>query len=370
MNTATPRASYDALVVGGGIMGMLTARELHLAGLRTALLEKDTLGSKATWASGGILSALYPWRLTPPAQALIADSRRLFPTFAEQLQQETGTDIEAVHCGMIILDTDEKKHALQWAQKNDEQIQLITPQHANELEPGLARTFHEILYLPKVRQVRPPRLMRALEQSLRQSDVTILENLAVQNLLLRSERVQGVATSRQDLLTNQVVICGGAWTATLLQPHTDKATDIAPVRGQMLLYKPQDRLLSRILLKEETYLIPRKDGLVLCGSTLEHVGFEDKITPQAADHLHTRAHQLCPNLKHIKPLRQWAALRPGTLRTTPYICKHPEITGLYFNSGHFRNGIAMSLASAGLTAALLTGTASAAQTAAYAYEVT
>ncbi len=368
VNAVAPHASYDALVIGGGIMGMLTARELYLAGLRVAILEKDALGAKATWAAGGILAALHPWRPSPPAQALIAASRRRFPAFAKELQQETGIDSEVMRSGMIVLDADEKDRAIRWAKENDEPLEVATLRRSAELEPMLARDFHEILYLPEVGQVRPPCLVQALKKSLRQCGVTILEQLAVQRLSLRSNQVRGVVTSRTNLLADKVVICCGAWTATLLRTHTDKATDIVPVRGQMLLYKPQDRLLSHILVRKETYLIPRKDGLVLCGSTLEHVGFENKITRQAADHLHAQAHELCPGLKGIKPLRQWAALRPGTSRATPYICEHPEISGLYFNGGHFRNGIAMSLASAGLLAGLITGKVDTAQAAPYAYE--
>jgi len=360
---------YDALVIGGGIMGMLTARNLHLAGLQVAIIEKGELGGKATWAAGGILASLHPWQLDQPAQALITESQRLFPALTEELKQETKINSEVVCSGMIVLDTAEKNQAMRWADKNNEPIEFVTSQDLFELEPSLAHDFQEALYLPNVKQVRSPRLIQALKRSLQQRGVKILEHLAVHKLLLQSGRIQGTITPQGKLFADKAVLCGGAWTTTFLQSFTAKKTDIVPVRGQMLLYKPQAHLLSRILVNEETYLIPRKDGLVLCGSTLEHVGFESDVTQQAADDLHTKAQEMCPGLKNAGPQQQWAALRPGTARGVPYICEHPEITDLYINSGHYRNGIAMSIASANLLAGLVTNSIHASRVAPYAYQL-
>ena len=360
---------YDTLVIGGGIMGMLTARNLHFAGLQVAIIEKGDLGGKATWAAGGILASLHPWRLGQPARMLITESQRLFPALTEELKQETKIDPEAVCSGMIVLDTAEKNQAIRWASKNNEPIEFVTSRDLFELEPNLLPNFHEALYLPNVKQVRSPRLIQALKKSLQRCGVKTLEHLAVQKLLFQSSRVQGAITPQGKLFADKVVLCGGAWTTALLQPLTAKKTDIVPVRGQMLLYRPQTHLFSRILVNGETYLISRKDGLVLCGSTLEHVGFESNVTQQAADDLHAKAQEMCPGLKNAGLQQQWAALRPGTSRGVPYICEHPEITGLYINSGHYRNGIAMSTASANLLVGLVTNSIHASQVAPYAYQL-
>ena len=159
-------------------------------------------------------------------------------------------------------------------------------------------------------------------------------------------------------------MCGGAWTKYVSQRNMQ--IDVEPVRGQMLLFKPNKKLLSHIILKEKAYLIPRKDGHVLCGSTLEHVGFENHVTEQARQDLTSFAYKLLPELAEHPIKRQWSALRPGTKREAPYICKHPKINGLYINSGHYRYGIVMSIASARIITDLILNSLNESQIAAFA----
>ncbi len=124
--------------------------------------------------------------------------------------------------------------------------------------------------------------------------------------------------------------------------------------SQMLLFQPPEKLLAHIILKEKSYLIPRQDGHILCGSTIEHVGLENKITQAARLSLQNIANELAPALSKLTPVKQWSALRPGTKRVVPYICEHPSICGLYLNSGHYRYGIIMGIASARVMTELIT----------------
>ena len=367
---ATPvksTTSYDVLIIGGGLIGMLTARALHHAGYHVAIIEKYQLGKEASWAAGGILSPLYPWQQDESTSALINEGQQLFPTLVEELRQETGIDSELIKSGMIVLDQNEKKQALSWSNANDKKIELLTQQALLKFEPNLTHSFEEAIYLPEIRQVRPPQLIKATKQSLKEYSVEVFENLAVENLLIKTSRIQGVATTQGPLYANKVVLCSGAWTPTFVKPHFADTIDISPVRGQMILYKTNKKILSHIVLREGSYLIPRKDGHLLCGSTVEHVGFNKSVTQEAEKALKLNAEEICPVLKEHKQIKQWAALRPGTTRKTPYICKHPEITGLYFNSGHYRYGILMSIASARLLVELLSETFNPSQIALYAY---
>lgn len=335
---------FDALIIGGGIIGMLTARNLQIQGLNVALIEKGTLGSQATWAAGGILSMLKPWHTNRCSQALVDEGRTHFAALIEELKRETGVDSEYIQSGMLVMDCDEKQQAHAWAKEKNEIVEYLDRTKIQAIEPALEKHFQHALYVPKIAQVRPPKLIQALHQSLMQRPITIYENTPVTQLKIKNNQVLGVKTDNTTLYANNIVLCSGAWTKNLLKQKT--GVDIEPVRGQMLLYKTANTLLKRIILHDNSYLIPRKDGHILCGSTLEHVGFENKVTLEAKLELENTAQNLLPELAQHEPIKQWSALRPGTQQNAPYICQHPIIKGLYINSGHFRYGIVMSIASA------------------------
>ncbi len=362
--------AYDVVVVGGGLIGMITARTLRIAGLNVALLEKNRLGKESSWAAGGILAKLYPWQQSEAVRALIGAGQSAFPGFVTELQDETGVDPELLQCGMLITDLEEQDAALAWAQKHDTRIERVERSILDELEPGLAKTVDAALYVPSAMQVRPRRVLEAVQKSLELHGVQIFEEVTVTGLLAQSGKVTGVETSRDNVHAGQVVVCNGAWAQQLLQALSGVSTDIVPVRGQMLLFRTRQRLLSHILVSAEQYVIPRKDPYLLCGSTLEYVGFDRTVTPDAKDSLQALACRLCPQLKEEEPVKQWSGLRPGTTREVPYICAHPEYENLYINAGHFRYGIVMSLPSAEITCDLVTHKMVASHTSAYDWQKT
>ncbi|MFK7815955.1 MAG: glycine oxidase ThiO [Gammaproteobacteria bacterium] len=343
---------FDVLVVGGGIIGMLTAQKLLDEKLKVALIEKDELGGKATWAAGGILSPLNPWQLDVTAQLLADEGRYNFPALADELKQETAIDIELLQSGMLILDINEKQQALKWAKDNNETVEILSHIDLLKFEPNLSNNIKEALYVPDVQQVRPPKLIAALKKYLQQQKIDILEHTAVEKVLIESNQAVGITTKNYNFHAERIIICNGAWANDLFP--TASNMDIHPIRGQMLLYRPPEKILTRIVLKEKSYLIPRQDGHILCGSTIEDAGFENKITQAARRSLQNIANELAPVLSKLTPIKQWSALRPGTNRVVPYICEHPSIAGLYLNSGHYRYGIIMSLASARLMTKLIT----------------
>lgn len=356
------------LIVGGGIIGMLTARNLQSEGLNIAIIDKGKLGGAATWAAGGILSPLNPWQQNTATQSLIDEGKQNFPALANELKNETDIDPELIQSGMLVLDMDEKQQALDWAKHNNEMVEALTAQALINREANVSTKFDEALYLPNIYQVRPPKLIAALQQSLLQKEVKIYENTSVKKFLIEENTVKGVVTQNKKLYANKIIICSGAWTKSLIQEEAsiDPGIDIEPVRGQMLLYKLPKKILSHIVLKQKSYVIPRQDGHILCGSTVEHVGFENEVTKEALKSLQTIAHEFLPALEKHQPIKQWSALRPGTQRETPYICKHPKIDGLYINSGHYRYGIMMSIASARIMTKLVSDSLSPSQIEAFA----
>ncbi|UCC55092.1 MAG: FAD-dependent oxidoreductase, partial [Gammaproteobacteria bacterium] len=234
-----------------------------------------------------------------------------------------------------------------WAQTHKCQLQCLDAEQAGTLEPALAADLGPALLLPDVAQVRNPRLGRALRASLLQRGVGLREHTEATGLLSRHGAVQGIRTGTGEIHAPRVVVAAGAWSAQILQ-GTGLELAVTPVRGQMIQFQARPGLLRHIVQYRGHYVIPRNDGLILAGSTLEHSGFDKAVTAEAREELTRRSLELVPALFGFRVIRHWAGLRPGTRDGVPKIGEHPAIRGLYINSGHYRNGVVMAPASARL----------------------
>ncbi len=361
----------DFIIVGGGLIGLLTARALHASGARVTVIDRGKCGREASWAGGGILSPLYPWRYPQAVTALAEWGQQAYPHLAAALIDETGIDAEWTPSGMLILAVSaaERTLATRWAAHHRQRIEWPTGAQSAALEPALADaespSSQAALWLPDVAQIRSPRLLRALHASLIQQGVRVLEGLAVRQMLRDARRIVGVLTDGGEQHAGAVVIASGAWSAALLKP-LGITLPLAPVRGQILLFRASPTLLTRMVMRDHRYLIPRRDGRILAGSTLEHVGFDPAITPAAATRLRCAALQLVPELEDCPIEQQWSGLRPGTISGVPYIGAHPDLEGLYVCTGHHRNGIVLAPASAHVLADLALGRTPIIATASYA----
>jgi len=346
---------YDVLIIGGGLIGMLTARELAAGGARVAVLERGRTGREASWAGGGILSPLYPWRFPDPVTALASWGQPRWRALAEALAEDSGIDPEWTPSGLLILDPEERETALEWAARSGVRLEAVGAGEAARLEPRLAPAQIDAgrgaLWLDAVAQVRNSRLVRALRASLDRRGVEVREQTEVTGLVVRDGRVEGVNTRAGTLAGATVLVAGGAWSARLLA-DIGLGLEVEPVRGQMLLFRAAPGLVRRIVLSRDRYLIPRRDGRVLVGSTLEYVGFDKGTTEDARGDLYKEALRLIPALADCEVEHQWAGLRPGSPTGIPFIGPHPAVRGLFLNTGHFRNGVVLGPASARLAADL------------------
>jgi glycine oxidase len=264
----------------------------------------------------------------------------------------TGKDPEWRRSGLLIFDTGQRDEALAWAHRTGETVEYVEAPRLNEIEPRAAETLSDALWLPDVAQVRNPRFLGALKSMLRAAGVGLIEHAEVLSIIRRDGFVTGVNTTKGDYAAAKVAVAGGAWTSRLLEPFPLK-WEITPVRGQMLLYRTPPGFLRRILLKSDCYLIPRQDGQVLVGSTVESVGFDKSTTADGQILLQEGARHILPALLEFPVEKHWAGLRPHSSGGLPFIGPHPEIEGLYVNAGHFRNGVVSGPASARLLADIL-----------------
>jgi glycine oxidase len=342
----------DILIIGGGVSGMLTARELRLAGRDVTILDKSAAGRESSWAGGGILLPIYPWRQAPAIADLVLNSLQKYPDLNRELLKATGIDPEWRDCGMLICKNPDFELAVTWCQQRGITYETVPAERL----AGLHTELLQPLWLPEIAQIRNPRLLKSLQAYLLKLGVRFVENTEIRHIACNSRRIQEVSTSAGCFSVQELVICTGAWTSGFFQellPSSLLTLQIQPVKGQMLVFDAKPDTLAHMVLDNDQYLIPRRDGKILAGSTVETVGFEKNITSAAKSQLYEFATQLLPALKPYPVCHHWAGLRPGTPQGLPYIGRHPAIENLSINAGHFRNGLVMGPASARLLADLL-----------------
>lgn len=305
------------VIVGAGIIGLLVAWQLSRAGRRSVILDRQSVGRESSWAGAGILSPLDPDNYPKPVLELAQKSDELYDKIAKDVSNVV--DPELFTCGLKI-----------------------------------NRASKET-YFPNVKQVRNPRLVRGLAGVLYTRGLSaIKENTAASSFIVNRGRLTAVNTSKGELRTSQCVVTAGAWSGMLLR-CTGLDLPIRPIRGQMLLFRAVPGLLESVTVVGDKYLLARRDGRILMGSTVEDVGFDKSTTATAYEELSSAAYEILPALRDFRIERHWAGLRPGSPHGIPYIGEHPTVSGLYVCTGHHRAGFATAPASARLIVDLLLG---------------
>lgn len=347
----------QTIVVGGGVIGLLSAYALAGAGVPVTLIDASDTGTEASWAGGGIVSPLYPWRYSAAVTALAHWSQDYYPGLGEVLKQQSGVDPEVHETGLYWLDLEDEDHALAWAQREGRALHRVHMKEVHAAVPALGDGFAKAVYMPGVANVRNPRLLQALRGALAQMpNVRIVERCPVHGFVREGQRILGVQTALGEMRAEQVVVAAGAWSGNLIA-RLGLELPVRPMKGQMILFKCAEDFLPSMVLAKRRYAIPRRDGHILVGSTLEDVGFDKMPTEDALESLRETAIDLLPGLADAKVIKHWAGLRPASPEGIPYIGAVPGYEGLWLNCGHFRNGLVLAPASCQLLAELMLGRA-------------
>jgi len=344
--------SSDILIIGCGIIGMMTAKLLAEAGCKVTLTDRHQPGQESSWAGGGILSPLYPWRYPDSINRLSRWGHQHYPQLVNNLRDSTGIDPELYTTGLLIPEIQEINTATQWAQRFQYTLTHLTGHEIAHCEPLLQTTQSQAIWLPNIAHVRNPRLLKALLKYLNKLGVLLRPQTEVTEFIIENNRVTGVKTRQNSLYADEFIVTAGAWSAKLLKPILP-SLPVFPMKGQMILFKTPPGKIKRMILNRGRYIIPRKDGHTLFGSTVERVGFNKTPTQTAMTELKQSAYSLIPALKSAPIIKHWAGLRPASPDGIPIIGRHPALKNLSLNTGHFRNGVILGAASAQLMANLL-----------------
>lgn len=334
------------------MIGLTIARALALRGIgNVLLLERARLGAEASSAAAGMLA--------PQAEAndaddffnLCAQSRDMYPTFAAALREETGIDSELDRTGTLYLaftepDQREIEHRYDWQVRAGLTVQKLNPTDARTLEPCISESVRGALKFPNDIQVENRRLLSALIAANEKLGVRLITGTTVESIRIDRRRIEGADTSRGFVSTGKIVVSGGAWSSFIkVLDAASPNPRIEPVRGQMVCLDSTDsppNIARHVIYSPRGYLVPRRDGRVLAGSTTEQAGFDKEATASGVHSILSNALEISPRISDLPLINVWAGLRPRAPDSLPVLGPCADIPGLLFATGHYRNGILLA----------------------------
>ena len=346
----------DAVVVGGGIIGLTSAYFLARSGFAVEVLDRGDLGTEASWAGAGILPPGNPERAATPIDKLRAIGSVRFPQLAEELRSLTGIDTGYRKCGGIeFLGPDDADVPALWKAEGIDHVAL-SREGVARLEPAIAHAPGTAYLLRDCAQVRNPWHLRALIAACGVAGVSLRPHERAREWVIENGRVVGLSLEGgRPVHAGRFLIAAGAWSRELLSPLGQKP-DIHPVRGQIVLLNHPPPVLSRVLMLGKEYLVPRGDGRILVGSTEEpEAGFVKANTAEAVERLKQLAFRVIPALRRAAVEKTWAGLRPGSPDGLPFLGLVPDHENVFVAAGHFRAGVQLSIGTAEVIGELFRG---------------
>lgn len=361
----------DVIVLGGGVAGLAVARELALRGVRVTLVERAHVGEEASWAAAGMLAPQVEADARDAFFDFACESRDAYPAFADALREETGVDIELDCTGTLYLafteeDERECQCRFEWQQRAGLIVEQLTADEARSLEPNLSPRVRSALRFARAWAVENRRLCDALARACRRAGVEILEATEARSMSAVGARFASVETSRGTLGADACVVACGAWSSQLaLQisdgvesapPREADAPRVEPVRGQILCYAMSAGapLVSHVVYSPRGYVVPRRDGRLLAGTTLERAGFDKSVTDEGRRAIKSYALEIAPAVAGLEQTDEWAGLRPRADDALPLLGASARVENLFYATGHYRNGILLAPLTGALLADLIT----------------
>ncbi|MFN2617260.1 MAG: glycine oxidase ThiO [Thermoleophilaceae bacterium] len=355
--------SYDAVVVGAGLIGLACGWRAAEQGLSVLVAERAPKpGAGASGVAAGMLAPVTEADFGEERLLrLNLDARERWPAFAARLEERTGLSIGYRETGALFVAADRddvaelrRLHDFQRALGLD--AEWLAPRDCRALEPGLSPRVSGGVLCPNEAQADPPAVLAALSAAVRQASGELACGVEVQGVELDGGRVAGVRTATGVVRAPRVVIAAGAWSAGLAPGGRGPA--VRPVKGQIIQLRVRGggpEPLTRIVRSPRCYLLARGDGRVVLGATVEEQGFDTAVTVDGVHRLLEAAREVLPEVAELELVAARAGLRPGSRDNVPVVSADPRTPGLTWATGHYRNGVLLAPHTAELVATLLTG---------------
>jgi glycine oxidase len=340
------------LIAGGGVIGCSIAWHLQKAGADAVLLERGEIGGEASGAAAGMLIAPIEDTGNRAFNVLRRASLAMFPGVIEEVQRQSGVDVEYKQPGMIRTARSEgAARLLHAAARKRPELQWVDPSVLRELEPALTERIAGAAYSEDDADLNPGALANAFAQAAERAGADVRRGTMVTGIIKDGPRIAGVSTNHGEVRgVDAIVLAAGPWTEHLTQ-RLGARLPSPPMRGQMIAYK--SNALRHAIWGEDGYLVPKPRGFLWAGATVEDVGFRKRTTERALAGIRSMASDLVPVLQKARVSSSWAGLRPGSPDGMPVIGRLPGKKNVYVATGHFRNGILLSPITGALVADLI-----------------
>jgi glycine oxidase len=311
----------NVIIIGGGIVGCLSALEFRKKGFDVKIIEKSNIGHESSSAAAGILYPLMPWKYDDALYELSLGSAEFYEDLSKKLLKDFNKDIEYIKSGLMLLPPFNEDDFLKWSKKS---------------KTSFLKKNNSIL-LPEVAQINPKKLMFSIKELIVSKGIKIYENLAVTGIKTNHDSIDAVYTNDNKEYKGDIfLLSAGAWSSIIYQKLEKK---IKPIRGQIIEYFSNDLIIENILYSRGIYILQRKNRSIIVGSTLEDVGFSDKNLKEKFFELDKKAKDVLKDLQMCSIDRTWHGFRPGVDDNYPIVTKDENYENMFIHSGHFRYGI-------------------------------
>jgi len=361
MNARGSRSqSPTVAVIGAGVIGLAIAWRLALRGASVTVFDKGAAGSGASHAAAGMLAAHL--EAEPREENLVAlnrASQALWPAFARELETASGLPVDLRTEGTLLLaltgdDQSRMKHVLSFQKSLGLPLEWLTTAEVRRREPHLTPIISGAIFSPQDHQVDNRAVAVALRAAAMKAGVTLRENTPVERIVVSDSRVTGIGIGSENQAADVVVLAAGAWSRGMSGLPASLLPPVRPVKGQMLALRmdPKAPLLTHVVWAPGAYLVPRKDGRLLIGATVEEKGFDANLTAGGQLALLEATWRALPGIEELPIHEMWVGFRPGSRDDAPIIGES-SVPGLVYATGHYRNGILLAPITAEVVAALV-----------------
>ncbi len=350
-------ANTDAIIIGGGVIGCSIAYHLAKAGVSATLLERGEIGMEASNAASGILSSI-SGGAGGAYTRLVNASAKMFHTLAPELAEASGVDIEFAQCGELLLALDENEATALYAAtmegESGEDAQWFTAKAVRDMEPALSESIVGAVYTPEVCRLNNQRLSAAYARAATRLGATVREHAEVIGLVRSGLRISGARLHNEEFSADHVIIAAGPWSRTIADA-IGGYLPVRPVRGVNLNLQPVGGSIRSVVHGGWGLLVPRNDGSILAGTTVEEADYDCRVTAGAVQDIMNMSEQIMPSLRDARLNWTIAGLRPGSPDDAPILGAVPGWDGLHVATGHYRNGILLSAITGSLMAEHIIG---------------